>query len=264
MLNRIVAAKRLEVQRLKALVDMDTLTIKSKKFNPFSVFKNDSGRMEIIAEVKKASPIKGVICSSSFDHLEIAKQYEQNGAAAVSVISDSKFFDGRADYLREIREEIELPILRKDFIIDEIQLYETLEMGADMVLLIAALHGYQDLLHLCERSMQIGLEPLLEVHDAEETAIAMDLPINIIGINNRDLKNFTVNINTGIKLSSSIPNSFIKISESGIKTSQDLELLEASGFNAVLIGENLVSSSDPGARLAELLKYRERKSYDQS
>ncbi len=262
MLNRIAAAKKLEVQRLKSLIDIDTLTIKSNKINPYSVFKNDSGRLEIIAEVKKASPIKGVICSS-FNHLEIARKYEHHGAAAVSVISDSKFFEGKADYLRDIRREIDLPILRKDFIVDEIQLYETWEMGADMVLLIAALHGYRDLLGLCEKSMQIGLEPLLEVHDAEEIATAIDLPVNIIGINNRDLKNFRVSINTSLNLSSLIPNSFIKVSESGIKTSQDLALLEASGFNAVLIGETLVSSPDPGARLDELLGYREKFTYDQ-
>ncbi len=263
MLNRIAAEKILEVQRLRRTIDIDKLIIKTKSFNPFTVFKNDTGRIEVIAEVKKASPIKGVICSS-FNHLEIAKKYELKGAAAVSVISDSKFFDGKADYLREIREEIDLPILRKDFIIDEIQLYETMEMGADMVLLIAAMHDYSSLLNLCEISRQIGLEPLLEVHDADEIGIIPDLPINIIGVNNRNLKDFTVDINTSIKLSSLIPDAFIKISESGIKTQQDMILLEQNGFNAVLIGETLVSSPDPGAKLDELLKYREMKSYDQS
>ncbi len=262
MLNRIAAEKKLEVQRLRKTLDMDKLILKTKCFNPFAIFKNDTGRIEVIAEVKKASPVKGVICSS-FNHLEIAKKYELNGAAAVSVISDSKFFDGKADYLREIREEIDLPILRKDFIIDEIQLYETMEMGADMVLLIAAMHDYSSLLSLCERSKQIGLEPLVEVHD-EEIGMVIDLPINIIGINNRNLKDFTVDINTSIKLGSLIPDSFIKVSESGIKTQEDILLLEQNGFNAVLIGETLVSSPDPGAKLDELLKYRGRKSHDQS
>jgi len=258
MLKRIAATKKAEVERLKTTMNIDELTLNPKSFDPFTVFKNGSGRLQVIAEVKKASPIKGVVCSN-FNHLNLAGKYKQNGAAAVSVITDSKFFEGQAYFLREIREEIELPILRKDFIIDEIQLYETMEMGADLVLLIAALHDYTSLLKLCEKSRQISLQPLLEVHDAEEIRMALDLPINIIGINNRNLKDFTVNINTGIELSSLIPDSFIKISESGIKTKEDMLLLEKNGFNAVLIGETLVSSPDPGAKLDELLNYREQK-----
>ncbi|KUG03019.1 indole-3-glycerol phosphate synthase [hydrocarbon metagenome] len=261
MLNRIATAKQLEVLRLKSAVDKDTLMIKSKKFDLFSVFKNDS-RLEIIAELKKASPIKGVICRS-FDHLEIARKYEQNGAAAVSVISDSKFFDGKTDYLREVREEIEIPILRKDFIIDQIQLYETLSLGADMVLLIAALHDYQDLLYLCEKSLEIGLEPLVEIHDAGEARVALDLPVHMIGVNNRNLQDFTVDIKRSIELVNLIPDSFIKVSESGIRTSEDLALLETHGFDAVLIGEALVSDPCPGHKLKELLQYERINRYDQ-
>lgn len=263
MLNRIAAAKKVEVERLKSMLDIDAIAVRTRSFDPFKVFKQEKGGPEIIAEVKKASPVKGVICRD-FDHLDMARKYRENGAAAISVISDSQFFGGKSDYLRDIREEMDLPILRKDFIIDKLQLFETAEMGADMVLLIAALHDYPSLLRLCEKSLEIGLEPLLEVHNAQEAVMSLDLPVNMIGVNNRDLKSFTIDINTSLELSSLIPDSLVKVSESGIKSRQDLRLLQDSGFDAALIGEGLAAFPDPGARLHELLQYREVKGYDQS
>jgi indole-3-glycerol phosphate synthase len=186
----------------------------------------------------------------------LAGIYEQNGAAVISVITDNQFFQGDKGYAVEVRRQTALPILRKDFIIHEVQLYESVVLGADLVLLIAALHDYKSLLALSEKSRQLNLYPLVEVHDKKELQTALDLPVQLIGLNNRNLHDFTTNLKTSLELAGYIPDRYIKVSESGIKNRADMRQLEQAGCNAALIGETLVTSKDPGAMLNELMNYR--------
>lgn len=255
MLAQIAAQKKLEVNELKASLDLSALLPRKDRIDSRAVLAAD-GTVRVIAEVKKASPVKGVFCAD-FDPVRMASTYADNGAAVLSVISDSKFFQGSPNFIQEVRSQVELPILRKDFIIDELQLYETVLLGADLVLLIAALHDYAALLQLCEKCKELGIEPLMEVHDQDELKKVLDLPIYMIGVNNRNLKDFTVDIRTSLELTEDIPDSFIKVSESGIKSPADMQMLAAHGFNAALIGEALVSSTDPGAKLKELVNYEQ-------
>ena len=263
MLESILAAKKNEVKQLLQEFNFDLLEIEKRNFDPFQCFQAQQGRVSVIAEIKKASPLKGVLCQD-FNHQTMARDYEENGAAAISVITDSCFFQGSKDYLRKVKETVNLPVLRKDFIIDEIQIYESFALGADMLLLIASINSYETLIKLSEKCLELGLEPLLEVHDKDETKMALDLPVHIIGINNRDLKNFTVDIKRSLEMASLLPASFIKVSESGINSTQDMILLEEHGFDAALIGEALVSSPDAGKKLRDMVSYREMKDNDQS
>ncbi|MDD2586611.1 MAG: indole-3-glycerol phosphate synthase TrpC [Syntrophomonadaceae bacterium] len=256
MLERILAAKKIEVEKLKNELNPDSVFQSKLSFNPITYFKRKSKKVGVIAEVKKASPVKGILCKD-FDPVKLAENYVINGATAISVISDQQFFGGDKEYIRKVRHINNLPVLRKDFIIDEIQLLETAILGADMVLIIAALHDYGSLLHLTEKSLQLGLQPMMEIHDREELSLIEDLPVNIIGINNRNLKSFKVDLNTSLELGEYMPGNYIKISESGIKSKQDMQLLADYNFDAALIGEALVSSSDPGKKLKELLAYQE-------
>lgn len=263
MLESILAAKKSEVKQLLEEINLDLLDIKKRNFDPFQCFRAQQGRVSVIAEIKKASPLKGVLCQD-FNPQKMALNYKKNGAAAISVITDSSFFQGSKDYLRKVKETVNLPVLRKDFIIDEIQIYESFDLGADMLLLIASINGYESLIKLSEKCLELGMEPLMEVHDEDEIKMALDLPVHIIGINNRDLKNFSVDIKRSLELTGLLPTSFIKVSESGINSTQDMILLEEHGFDAALIGEALVSSPDAGEKLRELLSYREMKDNDQS
>ncbi len=255
MLERIAAQKRLEVDQLKASLNLTGLLPPKESINPRSILTH-SRRVSVIAEIKKASPVKGVLCAD-FDPVGLAAAYADNGAAVLSVITDNKFFQGSPALIQDIRPQAELPVLRKDFIIDELQLYETVLLGADMVLLIAALHDYSALLRLSLKCKELGIEPLLEVHDREELKKVLDLPVQIIGVNNRNLKDFTVDITTSLELADYIPDSLIKVSESGINKPADMQRLAAWGFNAALIGEALVSSPNPGAKLKELVNYEQ-------
>jgi len=255
MLDRIVAAKKPEIKELMASLNIDNIKPKAQRFDPYRFFKEKKGKVAVIAEFKKASPIKGMLCEE-FDPQKMARDYVNNGASIISIITENNFFKGSREYLQEVRKEVNIPLLRKDFIIHELQLYESLQLGADLVLLIAALFDYEKLLYLSEKSLEIRLEPLVEVHDPTELQLALDLPVRMIGINNRNLKDFTVDINNSLKLGESIPDSLIKVSESGIKSTRDLILLEENGFDAALIGEALVSSPDPGEKLKELVYYR--------
>lgn len=256
MLERIVAQKKLEVNRLKESLDLSQLERRVDRIDLREVFHGDRGRVAVIAELKKASPLKGVLCAD-FDPMQMAQTYAENGAAVLSILSDREFFQGSPEYLQKIKPVVDLPILRKDFIIDELQLYETVVLGADLVLLIAALHNYPALLELSQKCQELGIVPLLEVHNREELKKVMDLPVQLIGVNNRNLQDFTVDIRTSLDLADAIPDSFIKVSESGIKTPADMQMLAAQGFNAALIGEALVSSLDPGAKLKELVHYEQ-------
>ena len=207
--------------------------------------------LSFICEVKKASPSKGVI-SEDFPYLEIAKEYEAAGAAAVSVLTEPYFFKGRDQYLTEIAEAVEIPVLRKDFVLEPYQIYQAKIIGASAVLLICSILDTTDLKMNIAISQRLGLSALVEAHTEEEVAKAVDAGAEIIGVNNRDLKTFTVDITTSARMRKLVPKHIFFVSESGIKTADDIRQLKENGTNAVLIGETLMRSTDKKKALAEL------------
>jgi indole-3-glycerol phosphate synthase len=210
----------------------------------------------IIAEVKRASPSKGII-REDFDHWLIARAYVEAGACALSVLTDKVFFQGDIQYIADIRADISIPILRKDFIIDSYQLAEAKAFGADSVLLIAAALEKNQLHELHVEADELGLECLVEVHnEAELESVDMSV-VKLIGINNRNLKDFSVDLATSIRLAALIPSGITIVSESGISSRADIDLLVQNGIHAVLIGESLMRSTDPGESLRKLLSLRE-------
>ena len=206
----------------------------------------------LIAEVKRASPSRGVLCPS-FNPVELAKNYTQGGAAAISVLTETNYFEGSIDYLAAIREEIGLPLLRKDFIFDSYQVYESSAYGADALLLIVAILSQEQLEELLSLSHSLGLSCLVEVHSEDEVERAVLSQTKIIGINNRDLNTLTVDINTTHRLRPLISRERIVVSESGIRSRSDVERLRGWGVNAVLVGEALVTASDIQAKMRELI-----------
>lgn len=255
MLKGIIEAKLKEIKQLRQLPDPAQPEFGIKKDRK-GLERDPSGKLQLIAEVKKASPLKGLLCRG-FSPREMARSYEVNGAAAISIITEEEYFAGRKEYLPLIKNTVQLPLLRKDFIIDEIQVFESRQMGADLLLIIAALHDYDGLLSLVEKCLALGMEPLLETHGAEEIKMGLDLPVKIMGINNRNLGDFSVDIRTSLDLLPLIPDSFLKVSESGIKESDDLRLLKEAGCDFALVGEALVTAADPGAKLRELLSFQQ-------
>jgi indole-3-glycerol phosphate synthase len=215
------------------------------------------GRVALIAEVKKASPSAGVICED-FDPVRIAREYEAAGASCVSVLTDERFFQGSKEYMRAIREATHLPILRKDFIIDSLQILEAIEYGADAILLIVSILSDQELKLFLAMATEAGLDTLVEVHDEAEMDRALAAGANVIGINNRDLRTFRVSLETSTKLitrarSHSEGQHKTFVAESGIHTHRDVEKLAASGAHAILVGESLMREKNIGAKVAELL-----------
>jgi len=210
------------------------------------------GRHRIIAEVKKASPSKGVI-RESFLPVDIARQYEAYGAAAVSVLTEDRFFMGSLEYLRQIRSAVSLPVLRKDFLFDPYQVYETREAGADALLLIAAVLEKEQLRDLISLAGEIGLSALVEVHTGDELEKSLVAGATVIGINNRDLQTFKTDIKTTLALIQSVPDDIIAVSESGLNTREDIASLRRSGIDAFLIGEALMRAPSPGLKLKDFL-----------
>lgn len=217
----------------------------------------DRGREELglIAEVKKASPSAGVI-AANFEPVSIAEAYEQAGAHAVSVLTDEKFFQGHLSYLTRIRQAIDLPCLRKDFIVHEAQIFEAAVAGADAVLLIVAALDDQQLKHLFQVSTLCQLDVLVEVHTMEELDRAMELDVRLLGINNRDLVSFQVDLETTERLSEQVPDDVILVAESGLKTSADTQRVIDCGCDAILVGESLMRTGDVAAQVRELLGVR--------
>lgn len=213
-----------------------------------SVFKG--GGTNIIAEVKKASPSKGIL-REDFDPVGIAEVYERSGAAAISVLTDSRYFMGSLDNLIHIREHTKLPILRKDFIIDEYQIYEARVAGADAVLLIAAVLDDAKLSEFLKLSTSLGMTSLVEVHSEDELTRALDAGAEMIGINNRDLNTFETDINTTIRLAGLIPDGKVIVSESGIDSRGDIDRLKGARVDGFLIGEAIMTAPDMGAKLRE-------------
>jgi indole-3-glycerol phosphate synthase len=207
----------------------------------------------LIAEVKKASPSMGVICPN-FDPVRIAKEYEAAGASCLSVLTDEKFFQGSLDYLRQIRAAVKLPLLRKDFIIDERQILEAIEWGADAILLIVAILTAAQLEKLHTLAIEAGLSVLVEVHDEEELNCALKISPALLGVNNRNLKNFKVDLATTEKLAPQILKSgSLLVAESGIHARADVERLQKCGAGAILVGESLVKQGNIGAKVRELI-----------
>ena len=212
-------------------------------------------RIQLIAEVKKASPSRGII-RPDFNPVEIAKTYANNGASAISVLTESKYFQGSLNHLRDVRNALEnkrLPLLRKDFLSDPYQIYESRAYGADSLLLIVAILGPGKLKELLELSHQLNMSCLAEIHNEVELEIALGSGARIIGINNRDLNTFTVDLTTTERLRPLIPQDRIVVSESGIKSRSDMETLMKWGVDAVLIGESLMSAPNIATRMKELL-----------
>ena len=208
-------------------------------------------RPAIISEIKKASPSRGVLLAD-FRPAELARQYEQGGAAALSVLTDRDFFQGSPDDLQAARAACALPVIRKDFTIDEYNVLEAAAMGADAILLIVAILDEARLRAYRQLAEEFGMAALVEVHDAAELETALRSEAKIVGVNNRDLRTFTVSLDTSVSLAASIPPHVVRVSESGIFQNADVRRLMAAGFDAFLVGEHLVKSGDPAQALREL------------
>lgn len=205
----------------------------------------------VIAEVKKASPSKGII-RENFDPAEIAESYARGGATCLSVLTDERFFQGHDDYLGQARVRSGLPVLRKDFIIDPYQVYESRLIGADAILLIAAALSDESLTDLSTLATGLDLDILLEVHDREELDRALKLPLSLIGINNRNLRTFETSLDTTLNLLQAIPDDRLVVTESGIHSPDDVRLMRQNNVHTFLVGEAFMRADDPGAKLAEL------------
>jgi indole-3-glycerol phosphate synthase len=254
ILEQIIAVKHAEVACLKRQTPLSEWKRMTACLPPARNFRSAIGGRDcrIIAEVKRRSPSKGVL-SRDFDPARIASVYQGNGAAAVSVLTDREFFAGDKEYLIDIRGKVKLPLLRKDFIVDPCQIYETRLLGADAVLLIATILEAGQLADYLAVTQDLGLAALVEVHDREDLDKALAAGAEIIGVNNRNLKTFVTDMQTSRDLLAAIPEDRIVVSESGIRTRADIETLTAAGIHAFLVGETLMQAADRGGKLRELL-----------
>ncbi|MBV1905944.1 MAG: indole-3-glycerol phosphate synthase TrpC [Pseudomonadales bacterium] len=258
VLDEILATKSQEVAQRKLeqpLTDIQALIVDLPPTRGFQKHLSDtivSGKAAIIAEIKKASPSKGII-RADFNPADIAKKYEQGGASCLSVLTDEKYFQGHSRYLKEARQQVQLPAIRKDFIVDSYQIYESRLMGADAILLIVSALNQEQLESFYALALSLSLDVLVEVHDELELESALRLDSPVIGINNRNLKTFSTDINTTIRLRSLIPDSLIVVSESGIRNAEDIRNLREHDVHAFLIGESLMREPDPGYALNILL-----------
>jgi indole-3-glycerol phosphate synthase len=258
ILNEIVAVKRTELasaleRRPLALMRADAESrILTRDFEGAMRQRIDAGRNAVIAEIKKASPSKGVI-RADFEPADIAQTYAEHGAACLSVLTDQQFFQGSVDYLKQARASCQLPVLRKDFLIDPYQVYESRVMGADAILLIAACLDDAQMRDMEAIARELFMAVLVEVHDAVELERALRLKTPLVGINNRNLRTFEVSLDTTIALKESVPQDKMVITESGIAERADVERMNAAGIHGFLIGEAFMRAPDPGAAMASLL-----------
>jgi indole-3-glycerol phosphate synthase len=255
MLDEIVAKTRERLEESKKEKSLEELKKEVRQLEitqDFPFKKALSGdEISIIAEVKRASPSKGMI-AEDFDYLAIAKEYELAGASAISVLTEPYFFKGSNDYLREIAENVSIPVLRKDFVIDEYMIWEAKLLGASCVLLIVSILSIVELKKFLDLAHDLGLSAIVETHDGDEIRTAMNVGAEIIGVNNRNLNDFTVDIENSISLRRCVSGDVIFISESGIKTPEDVRKLKENDVDAVLIGETLMKSDDKKAMISEL------------
>ena len=255
ILDTIVAHKRIELEGDKQRMPLDTLKRKIRDLPPTRDFRaalSTSNYIHLIAEVKKKSPSKGII-REDFDPVGIARTYAENGASAISVLTDREFFAGELTYLSAIREAVTIPLLRKDFTIDPYHIYQARLAGADAILLIVSILTLAQLREFTEIARSLGLAGLVEVHTKAELELALTGGAEIVGINNRDLKTFHTDIATTFHLRASLPTDKIVVSESGIDTHKDVVKLKGAGINAILVGESLMRSPNIGDKVRELL-----------
>jgi indole-3-glycerol phosphate synthase len=240
-LEQILRVKHTEIERLRpGAAELDRQALQRNDFRSFrSALKRPDGKLALIAEIKKASPSAGVI-AQSFDPVEIAKDYERAGADAISVLTDEQFFQGKLDHLVDVRRAVSVPLLRKDFILDEVQIAESAAAGADAILLIVAALEQKKLVDLSKVAAKYQLDALVEVHTLEELKRALEAGATIVGINNRDLATFDVDLSVTEKLCREVPDDIVLVSESGIKSAEDVARLEAWGVDAILVGEALM------------------------
>ena len=257
ILEQILATKREEIDLRRTLVPeqqlLDKMADGHTPLGFVSALQRRASEQKpgVIAEIKKASPSKGVI-RADFNPAAIATSYATANATCLSILTDEQYFQGHDDYLREVRQVVTLPLLRKDFTIDAYQVYEARAMGADCILLIVSALKPADLRDLYALAQSMGLDVLIEVHDAEELAIALALGPDLIGINNRNLKTFNTNLETTIDLLSNIPADVVVVTESGISTVADVSRMQANNVHCFLVGEAFMRATDPGQALSDL------------
>lgn len=253
ILDDIAGKRKEQLRRDMDAVSLETVKRAAEHSPPPLDFKKalQKDRLSVIAEVKKASPSKGLICRD-FQPAQIARNYEAAGADAVSVLTEESYFQGSSEVLREVRAEVEIPILRKDFILSPYQIYEARAIGADAILLIAALLSSEKLREFKKIADSLGLACLMEAHNEEELEKVLGAGAEIVGINNRDLKTFRVDLGATARLARLVPQECVLVSESGVKKRSDFLAAEKSGAKAVLIGETLMRSKNPAATLREL------------
>jgi indole-3-glycerol phosphate synthase len=247
-LKDILDYKRMEIADFKkkhSFSEFENKIVKKGGDIFFEKLKKKSG-LGIIAEIKKASPSRGIICSD-FNHKTVAKDYETIGVDAISILTDEKFFCGHIDFLRDISGITDIPLLRKDFIIDEIQIFESKASGADAILLIVAALNFKRLMVFNELCAAAGIVPVIEIHNEEELKIAMDCGARVLGINNRDLNTFKIDLETSVRLIPKIPCEYLRISESGIETREHIKKIRKAGADAFLIGTAFMQAKDKGA-----------------
>ena len=259
VLDRILEARRAEVEHRKKVLPETALKYGVKAATPLRDFCAALSRSacNVIAELKPASPSRGVL-RAPFDPVALAKDLESSGAAALSVLTEPEFFGGSLKNLRDARKNIQLPVLRKDFIFDPWQVWESRANDADSFLLIVAALEDTLLSDLMALGRELGMEPLVEVHTPAEIDRALAANAQIIGVNNRDLKTLAVDVQTSFDLIARVPDDCLAVSESGLRTHSNLEKLRAAGFDAFLIGEQLMVSSDPSSALAALLRQEDK------
>ena len=257
VLDRIVAATRARVAESTRSADLRDLERRAEQHVPrgFRKALASKGRdgIAVIAELKKASPSKGMI-RASFDPVELARELERAGAVALSVLTDEEFFQGSLENLRKASATVAIPCLRKDFIVDEFQLLEARANSADAVLLIVAALTQDELNRLAMAAQSRGLDVLCEVHDADELQRALDAGCDLIGVNTRDLRTFKVDLQTAFDLGAKFPASVVRVAESGIHSADDVARLRAAGFHAFLVGESLMRAERPGEALRGILR----------
>jgi indole-3-glycerol phosphate synthase len=257
ILKKIIARKYEEIAERSQKVSLAEMIERAKTADACRGFvaamktKIAAGNPAVIAEIKKASPSKGVM-REHFVPAEIAASYEKGGAACLSVLTDKDFFQGSEDYLQQARAACSLPVIRKDFIVDPYQVYEARAIDADCILLIVAALEDDQMKELAELATQLGMDVLVEVHDAQELARALPLNLPLIGINNRNLRTFEVSLQTTLDMLASIPDERIVVTESAIHSVEDVQLMREHAVNAFLVGEAFMRADDPGAQLAAL------------
>jgi indole-3-glycerol phosphate synthase len=256
LLRAIVAATRRIVEVRRGREPLAAIERRSAAAEPhgarFEAALARADRVNVIAECKRRSPSKGVL-AVNYDPVAIASRYVQGGAAAISVLTEPTFFDGSLAHLSAVRASVAIPLLRKDFIVDEYQLFEARAAGADAVLLIVAALDQKDLVTLQQRAWDLGLATLVEVHDETERARAIDSGARVVGVNNRNLRTLAVDVDASNRLAARLPKTVIGVSESGLKSRDELEHLAAAGYRAFLIGERFMTDPDPVSAMRRLM-----------